>query len=417
MIRRARGMRDILPEDEIERKRIISIIERNYQEYGFDPVSHPAVERLDVLEAKSGEGIKTEIFRFDDGELGLRFDLTVSLARMYSENSSLPLPFKRYAIEKVWRREEPQYGRYREFTQADADIVGSSSMRCEAELIACACNTLADLGIKEYKVYVNNRKLLNATLRHIGLDDARIDTAIRCIDKLDKKGKAEVVKELAQNGITNGEEIVDAFTKGIEYYEQIEECKEGVDELKKLFSYLEMYGIRNYEFDPSIARGLGYYTGPIFEIKSADKQLGTIAAGGRYDGLIGIYAGQQVPAVGISFGVDRMANLFKKENSSRTYTDIVLVNVKEENIKACIDYAKKMREKGVAVRIDLMERSMKKQMEYASAIGAAYVGIIGDNEEKSGTITLKNLGTGEQKSVNLEDAVKIIKGETRAKSV
>jgi histidyl-tRNA synthetase len=400
-------MRDVLPEDEIERKRIIAIIERKYQEYGFDPVSHPAVERLDVLEAKSGEGIKTEIFRFDDKELGLRFDLTVSLARMYAENANFALPFKRYAIGQSWRREEPQYGRYREFTQADADILGSASMKCEAELIACACGVLDELGIKGYKIYINNRKLLTSVLKHVSVADDKIDSAIRCVDKLDKKDKEEVVRELAQNGIENGKKIVEAFNKKLDYYETID--AQSVAELKEIFSYLEMYGIKHYEFDPSIARGLGYYTGPIYEIKSADRQLGTIAAGGRYDGLIGIYAGQQVPAVGISFGIDRMAILFKNEESRKTYTKIVLVNVKDENLKTCIGYASQFRKHGVAVRVDLMGRNMKKQLDYASAIGAAFVGIVGDKEAESEQITIKDLRLGEQKTVAVKDAIKMMK--------
>lgn len=405
-------MRDILPEDEITRKHIISVIERKYQEYGFDPVAHPAIERLDVLEAKSGEGIKSEIFRFNDEELGLRFDLTVSLARMYSENLSLPMPFKRYTIGQSWRREEPQYGRYREFTQADADILGSKSVRCEAELIACACDVLDELGVTGYEVHINNRKLMENVLRHVGVEAGKIDAAIRCIDKLDKKDKAEVIKELELNGIKNGKEIVDAFTKDIEYYEKISSCQEAVSELKELFALLEAYGVKNWVFDPSIARGLGYYTGPIYEIKSRDKQLGTIAAGGRYDGLIGIYAGQEVPAVGISFGVDRMAALLKGTNAKRTYTRIVLVNVRDENIKKCIEYAQQFRKNGIPTRVDLMCRNMKKQLDYASSLGVPFAGIVGDKEANAGEITIKDLRSGEQRNYKMDDAIRMLKKES-----
>ncbi|MCX8200450.1 MAG: histidine--tRNA ligase [Candidatus Micrarchaeota archaeon] len=403
-------MRDILPEDEIARKRIISIIEKKYQEYGFDPVTHPAIERLDVLEAKSGEGIKTEIFRFNDEELGLRFDLTVSLARMFSENTSLAMPFKRYSIGQSWRREEPQYGRYREFTQADADILGSKSARCEAELIACACDILDELGIEGYVVYVNNRKMLNAVLRHMGVSEDKIDSAIRCVDKLDKKKEEDVIAELAQNGIQNGKEIVKAFTKSLEYYESIEGCREAVAELKELFACLDMYGVKNCKFDPSIARGLGYYTGIIYEIKSQDKQLGTIAAGGRYDGLVGIYAGQDVPAVGISFGVDRMANLLKGLTTQKTYTKIILINVKEENYRKCVEYARMLRKNGVPARVDLMGRNMKKQLDYASSLGVPYVGIVGDKESAAGEITIKDLSSGDQKTLPINDAIKALMG-------
>ncbi len=416
MSMRARGMRDVLPEDEIIYRRIVGVIENSYIKYGFDPVSHPAIERLDVLEAKSGEGIKTEIFRMDDNELGLRFDLTVSLARMVAEHSEFPYPFKRYCIEKVWRREEPQYGRYREFMQADADIVGCAGMECEAELIACACDVLDEIGIRDYRVLINNRKLLTAVLEHVGVEKEKVESAIRIVDKLDKKDRNDVVKELEENGIKNGDEIVDAFNKDMAYYEQIDGCAEGVKELKELLSLLEVYGIKNYRFEPSIARGLGYYTGTVYEIKSADAQLGTIVAGGRYDKLIGIYSERDVPAVGISFGIDRIATLLKKEDKRKTYTQIVVVNVKESNKPACIAYARELRKNGIATRVDLMGRNMRKQLDYASSIEAEFVGIVGDKEAESKTITIKNLTSGEQETIKIEDAIKRLKTQMRVKN-
>ncbi|MGB9634858.1 MAG: histidine--tRNA ligase [Candidatus Micrarchaeia archaeon] len=415
MAGRARGMRDIMPGDEIIYKRILGIIEKNYKAYGFDPVSHPAIELLSVLEAKSGEGIKTEIFRIDDGELGLRFDLTVSLARMLSENLGLPLPFKRYCIEKVWRREEPQYGRYREFIQADADIVGSSGVECEAELITCACRTLDELGIDKYEVLINSRKLVAGVLERIGIKGERAEVAMRIIDKLDKKEREDILKELRDNGFENAEEIIEEFSHDLSYYEDIDSCKEATGEISRLLNLLSMYNIdRNkYKFDPSVIRGLGYYTGIVYEIKGIDKRLGTLVAGGRYDNLIGIYAGRDVPAVGISFGIDRIAQIIKGDNKSTTCTDIVLVNVTEKNYNTCVKYAEELRKKGVNVRVDLMGRNMRKQLDYASSIGVMFVGIIGDKEEKDGSITLKNLQTGEQKTIPVKDVPAYI---TKSKS-
>ncbi|MEM0438122.1 MAG: histidine--tRNA ligase [Candidatus Micrarchaeia archaeon] len=410
---RARGMRDILPEDEIIYKRLISAIENAYRAYGYDPVSQPAIERLETLEAKSGEGITSEIFRIDDGELGLRFDLTVSLARLYAENAGLALPFKRYCIEKVWRREEPQYGRYREFLQADADVLGAPGVECEAELIACACDVLGSVGIENYVVLINSRKLMTGVLRHIGVPSDKIETAIRIIDKLDKKSEAEVAAELSVNGLGNGKEIIAAFKHDLEYYEKIPECAEGAADLRRLFALLNEYGLKNCRFEPSIARGLGYYTGTVYEIKSDDPQLGTIAAGGRYDTLIGIYAGRDVPAAGISFGIDRIATLLKKNASVKTLTDIVLVNVTPKNYGACIRMAKMLRKKGVAVRIDLMGRNMRKQLEYAASLGARFVGIIGDKEASEGKMMLKDLSSGGQLETDAETAAeKIIAART-----
>lgn len=410
---RARGMRDILPEDEIMYKSIISAIENAYRAYGYDPVSQPAIERLETLEAKSGEGITAEIFRIEGGELGLRFDLTVSLARLYAENAGLALPFKRYCIEKVWRREEPQYGRYREFLQADADVLGAPGVECEAELIACACDVLDSVGIERYFVLINSRKLMVGVLRHIGVPADKTETAIRIIDKLDKKSEAEVAAELAENGLGNSREIVDAFKHGLEYYEKIPECAEGVADLRRLFELLGQYGIKNCRFEPSIARGLGYYTGIVYEIKSDDPQLGTIAAGGRYDTLIGIYAGRDVPAAGISFGIDRIATLLKKNATAKTLTEIVLINVKPANYGACIKMAQALRKKGIAVRTDLMGRGMRKQLEYAASLGARFVGIIGDKEATEGKVMLKDLASGEQIETDAEKAAeKIIAART-----
>lgn len=410
MVQRARGMHDILPEDEIAYKKILAAIEEGYKKYGFDPVSHPAIERLETLEAKSGEGIKTEIFRMNDDELGLRFDLTVPLARMMAEHLELPLPFKRYCIEKVWRREEPQYGRKREFIQADADIIGSESIECEAELIACASDILESLGISEYSIYINNRKLLVGILNSIGIDNDKVDDVIRIIDKLDKKSEEEVIKELEENEFSNGKQIIQMFEHDLEYYERIDSCRQAVEEIKHLFKLLQMYNIDNCKFNPSLARGLGYYTGIIYEIKSYDKRLGTIVAGGRYDGLIGVYAGRKMPAVGISFGIDRLIVLLKdKLAHGKTYTDIVIINVKESNKAACIKYAQVMRKEGIRVRIDLMGRNMRKQLEYAAAVGARFVGIVGEKEQTTENITIKNMETGEQNTMSIQEAINILK--------
>ena len=400
-------MRELLPAEEIKRKHIISIIEKNYRRYGFDPVSHPAIEKLSVLEAKSGEGIKTEIFRFDDGELGLRFDLTVPLARLYAEHQELPLPFKRYAIDKVWRREEPQHGRYREFMQSDADILGSKTMLAEAELIACATDILKELGIDDYEIRINNRKVSRGILLSNGVPEEKHAEVLRVIDKLDKKSEDEVKEELNSLGY-KGDEILEAFKGNLDRYEQIEECKEGVQELRELLKYLEYYGVSNVIYDPQIARGLGYYTGTVYEFKSKDKSLGTIVAGGRYDNLIGAYGHHTVPAVGISFGVDRIMNLIKGEQR-RTYTDIILVNIKSELIYKSIEYAQKLRRYGLNVQIDIMNRNFRKQLEFASRLGVKYVGIIGPKEADNNELTLKNMITGEQDTVKLEDVHNRIK--------
>ena len=399
---KARGFRDFLPKDEILRRKIIGIIEKNYEKYGFDPMSEPSIEKLEILEAKSGEGIKTEIFRIEESDLGLRFDLTVSLARMYSENLDLPLPFKRYTTGLAWRREEPQFGRYREFIQCDADILGSASMRCEAELLACACSILKDLGVNDYRILVNNRKILTGFFKSMNIEDDKIESVIRIVDKLDKKSEKEVIDELKQNGFTNGKEILNGLNVNLDEFEKNEFCVEGATELRELFNLLESYGITNVQFVPTIARGIGYYTGPIFEVKSANPKLGTICAGGRYDTMLELYSGKSVPAVGISFGVDRLTILFDNEND-KTKTQIVLVNVKDENYNKLLEISQELRNMGFNVRTDLMTRNMRKQIEYSSSLGAKYIGILGDNEIENKEISIKNLETGEQKTMKIKE--------------
>lgn len=399
---KARGFRDFLPKDEILRRKIVGIIERNYEKYGFDPMSEPSMEKLEILEAKSGEGIKTEIFRIQDSDIGLRFDLTVGLARMYAENLDIPLPFKRFTSGLAWRREEPQFGRYREFIQCDADIVGSASMRCETELITCACAILKELEINDYKILINNRKILTGFFKGMNVEETKIETIIRIIDKLDKKSESEVIKELEENGFTNGKDILKGLNVQLDEIEKNEFCIEGATEIRELFNLLEINKITNVQFVPTLARGLGYYTGPIFEIKSANPKLGTICAGGRYDTMMELYSGKSVPAVGISFGVDRLTILFE-QNKDKTQTQIVLVGVKDENYNEVLKIAEELREKGLKVRTDLMGRNMRKQIEYASSLGAPYIGILGDSEIENKEISIKNLETGEQKTIKLEE--------------
>lgn len=399
---KARGFRDYLPKDEILRRKIIEIIEKNYEKYGFDPMNQPSIEKLEVLESKSGEGIKTEIFRIEESDLGLRFDLTVGLARMYSENLDLPLPFKRSITGLAWRREEPQFGRYREFIQCDADIIGSDSMRCEAELLVCACSIMNDLEIDDYTILINNRKILNNFFKSINIEENRIETLIRIIDKLDKKTEKEIIDELKQNNFNNGKEILSKLNVELEEFEKNEMCVEGATEVREIFNLLESYGITNVKFVPTLARGLGYYTGPIFEIKSSNPKLGTICAGGRFDTLLELYSGKSIPAVGISFGVDRLMNLFE-DKSEKTKTEIVLVNVKDENYESLIKTAQKLREKGINVRTDLMNRNMRKQIESAVSLGTKYIGIIGDSEIENKEISIKNLETGRQETIKVKD--------------
>ncbi|RLG19610.1 histidine--tRNA ligase, partial [Candidatus Micrarchaeota archaeon] len=300
-----RGTRDLMPEKAMQLEELLDSVRGVFRKYGYEPVETPAFEELEVLEKKSGEEVRKQIFKVGEGErLGLRFDLTVPLARLAASNSDLPLPFKRYHISRVWRHEEPQKGRFREFYQADIDIVGSESMECEAEVLACALEALQAVGLKECRIRLNNRKLLDAMFAKLGLK-AGATEIFRALDKLDRQGKQVVVEELRKLGLGPGE--IDAIMKVVELkgsnekkleYAEKEFPNEGVKELREILDCLKDYGVEA-EFDLSLVRGLDYYTGPVFEI-SAGKEVGSIAAGGRYDNLIGLYGSKQMPATGIS---------------------------------------------------------------------------------------------------------------------
>lgn len=399
-----RGMRDLLPEDMIQRREALLAIERAYKSYGFEPVETPALEYLKVLRAKCGEEVRNQIYEIED--MGLRFEFTAGLARM-TANSSLPKPFKAYQIGPVWRRDEPQKGRYRQFWQADIDIIGSQSMKCEAELLACASDALKAIGIADFTIRLNSRKTLADIITKSGIIEAGVSSeeTMRSLDKLKKKGDDAVRAELLGKGAPEG--AVDRLFDLISSKPSEEFA--GIDELNQILDFSKAYGTENIRIDLSLARGLGYYTGPIFEIEST-ADLGTIAGGGRYDDLLGLF-GSPSPAAGISFGVDRLMELLKlakERKAPKSVVNIFIAVVGDEQYPYAVGVAQQLRAAGANVSLDLTDRSLKKQFEYANANGMPFVAVIGEKEAKEGKLTLRDMSSGKETLLPVGEARKVL---------
>ena len=403
-----RGMRDFLPEQATKKQYIERVCRQVFESYGFQPLETPAVEGFELLAKKGsgGEAIKDEIYYFKDKgdrELGLRFDLTVPTARVVASNPNFQKPFKRYQIEKVWRYDRPQAQRYREFTQADYDIFGSQGAMADFEIIAVTVDVLKKLNLKG-KVVVNDRRILEEIVEKNGVKKEQITDCFRSIDKLDKIGKDGVEKELKEKGINA--KILGQLNLSLEKLEKELPSSVALQELKKVFALVKDAGIQEYvQFDLSLARGLEYYTGIVFEVKSG---MGpSIGGGGRYDKLIETYGGRETPAIGSSFGIDRILDLLEKQLPVVSPAKIFLAAIGDENSAEVVKIAGKIRAQGVAVEVDLMQRSPSKNVEYANKKEIPFVAFVGEKEISAKELELKNLKTGKAIKVKLSEISKI----------
>ncbi len=413
-----KGTRDFLPEEMILRQQVLEKIRNAFETFGFQPLETSALETWEVLSKKGagGDEILNETYNFKDkGDrmIGLRYDLTVPLARVIADNPNLPLPFKRYQIGNVWRYGDVAKARFREFLQADIDIVGSESSLADAEVIACAIECFNALGLKEFYVRLNNRKTLNEILKLSKVNENKFSDVLRSIDKLDKIGMDEVVKEIESKGISK-----DSIKKVLSYikikgepekvFKEIEDL-ECVSELKEIISYLKLMKLDSkVKIDLSLARGLDYYTGPIFEV-FAEQDIGSIAAGGRYDKMIGLFLGRDIPATGISLGIERIIEVMKErkmleEVKSKTKVFVISVNDKfRDNV---LEIVQTLREKSVKTDYDLRSRSLSKQLEYASSLGIPFTAIVGEKELKENSVKLRNMRTGKEEMIKIKELVK-----------
>jgi len=412
-------MRDFLPDEMEKREWAIAKIKSVYRRFGFAPMDTPALETVEVLEKKCGDEIKGQMFRIDDGRIALRFDLTVPLSRVCA-NNTFRKPFKRYCIAPVWRREEPQKGRFREFYQADADIIGCPTVYAEAELIACACEALSSIGFSGATVRLNDRRLVSKIAE--GILPGNEGGLLRLLDKRGKISRETMMQEfeeLLDDDELESREPIEKFATFLDSIGSVssnsqkleiarEYSPEAADGLKKIISLVGQYDkLLKIEIDFSLVRGLDYYTGPIFEI-TLSKEIGSVAGGGRYEGLLAMY-GQGDSAVGISLGIERLLFLLKDKEMPRK--GVFVAAVKDEIRPYALSVASRLRACGAAsqtdlsVQTDLNERNLKKQIEFASAT-CEYIAIVGEREMKEKKVTLRNLQSGKEEVVTVEEAAK-----------
>ncbi len=408
-----KGTKDIKPEEMRKILFVFDTCRKVFEKYGFVPLETPAFESFKLLAAKSGEAIKDEIYYFKDKagrELGLRPEMTPGTARFIANNPNLQKPFKRYAFGKVWRYDNPQAMRWREFYQIDIDIFGSQQIEADAECLACFCECLDALKIKDYYIRINSRRLLKSLLALHEIPEKEMNDWFRTIDKLDKIGMNGVEKELVEKGynkktvknVLNSLKNTSADIKNLEGYEEIEQ----IMELAKSYNISD-----KIKFDLSVIRGLEYYTNLVFEIfvKGVNISLG---GGGRYNKLIKSFSGPDLPATGISFGLSRLIAYMEEKNIfalPKNTTKIFIANVDESSKPYAIKTAQKLRKAGIAVETDLMGKKLKKQMEYASSSGIPFVGIVGENEIKQNSVKLRNMKTGEEKIAKIYTIIKELK--------
>jgi histidyl-tRNA synthetase len=384
-----KGFRDFLPKDAKKREYVINTLKTVFESYGFEPLETPSLEYEEILAGKYGEEGDKLMYKFlDNGErkVALRYDQTVPLARVVTQyQNDLPMPFKRYQIQNVWRAENTQKGRYREFIQCDIDTVGSPSLNADAEIISCALEAVKKLGFKNVKVLINDRLIFK---------DFK-STVVSAIDKWDKIGKDGVLKELLQKGFDKqgAEKLLNNF-----------DDKVPPPDIKRLFDLLNNYNIeRNKDvvFKSRLARGLDYYTSTIFEIEVEGFDAGSVAGGGRYDNLIGTFAGRQIPAVGISFGFDRLFEAMEELGLFPAGLDVTKVLVTNTNEKKALEIAEELRKNKVNAEVYLDEKDLEKQLKYADKKGIPF-SIIFEGEK----LILKDMIRRTQETLTLEEIIK-----------
>ena len=428
-----KGTRDFGPSEMVGRNYIFQIVKSVFRKYGYQCIETPSLENLGTLLGKYGEEGDKLLFRIQNSgekaalapEKGLRYDLTVPFARFVVQHQNeISFPFKRYQIQPVWRADRPQKGRYREFYQCDVDVIGSKSLLNELELVQIVDDVFGQMGVRVC-IKINNRKILAGLAEVSGQPDKLVDITV-AIDKIDKIGLDAVKQELFEKGLTEAAVAViePVLTLSGTTEEKLARMREllagsevgmkGLDEIGTLFSLIAGAGISQpVELDLSLARGLNYYTGAIFEVKALDFAIGSICGGGRYDDLTGIFGLPGMSGVGISFGADRIydvlsgLNLFPQDAASAA--TVIFTNMGEREVAYTIPVAAGLRAAGIACEIYPDNTKLKKQFEYADRKGIPYLAIVGDQEVADGTVMLKNLATGEQRPVPKDALIDALK--------
>ena len=420
------GTRDILPAKMLQRERLLAAMRRSFQLYGFAPVETPAMEYLEILLGKYGDEEQL-IYKLDyrndqaDRRLALRYDLTVPLARLVAMNADLPMPFKRYQFQPVWRADRPQphQGRFREFMQCDLDTVGSKSLLSDAEILATAAELMQQLNLPGFVIRVNHRQLLSAMVEAAGLGLDQEAAVCASIDKLDKVGMEGVARELGKREIPEQaqEQIMALLGREVGLHTldalgdlaaKSEKAEQALRELEELFSLCRGLGVaeEHLRLDLYLARGLSYYTGPIFEtVLPGLPHMGSLMGGGRYDGLVGMFLGRDLPAVGATMGLDRILAAMEQlelPTAASTPTRFLITRFFEETEAQALELAGALRAQGVPTELFHERAKLKKQFSYADRRGIPYVLTLGPDEVKSGAVSVKRMADGHQELVAMD---------------
>ena len=430
--RLAKGFRDFLPAEMLKRQYVIDTVEGVFQLYGYEPLQTPVLEMRDTLFGKYGEDAEQLIYSAQHGrsksdEVAMRYDLTVPLSRVVAQyENDITFPFRRYQISPVWRGERPQKGRYREFYQCDADIVGVSGMEADAEVISVMHTVYQRLNLPQPIIKINNRKLLTGMGIFSGVPDGQLPDLYRSIDKFDKIGADGVEKELVERGIPaeavarmmNLIQSREAGVKNLDVLDNqmgdLEAAQVGIAELRSMVTYLDALGVPTsaYEFDFTMVRGLSYYTGPIFETIIQEPNLGSVTGGGRYDDLIGLFRRESLPTVGMSLGIERIIDIMTEldlfpSHIGDTVVDLLVTVFDDETQIASARLASQLRKMNIRTELYMSDSKFKlgKQFAYADKKGIPLVATLGPEEVAQGRVSLKRLSDGEEVDVLQADAV------------
>ena len=423
MFQPPRGTRDYLPEDQLKKNWVIDQVREVYEAYGFEPLGTPAFENLEMLVIKSGDDIINQIYNFkdkSDRELALRFEHTASTVRVVASHRNLVKPFKRYTIGPTWRYERPSETRFREFWQADVDIFGVESSIADAEVLSAVVDAFSRLGFEGFTIVLNDRRILKSIIQLAGIPEEKSLDAFRAVDKLGKIGRDGVIDEL--RGISPYEEtsmkLLDLLELKGDPSEVLDQAKvmlqnyedgvKGCKALEELVKYAKAFGFAQYiRVDLSLARGLDYYTGPVFEvIAKGYENYGSIAGGGRYDEIIELFGGPPTCATGVSFGVDRVTLILEEKGAFADLTlgaKVYVAPVNEKVIDEAIKIAQKLRAENIPTIVDMMGRRLGKQFEFADKKGIPKVIVVGERELAEDAVTVRDMNSGEQTKVKLDE--------------
>ena len=425
------GFMELLPNEQILFNEMKEKIQKSYEKFGFLPLDTPIIESAEVLLAKAGGETEKQIYSFAKGEnnLALRFDLTVPLAKYVTQYyPQLSFPFRRYQIGKVYRGEKAQRGRFREFYQCDIDIIGDGELSLinDAEIPSIIYSTIKELGFDKFTICINNRKILNGLFSSLNLSEQSADI-LRVIDKIDKIGKQEVIKEIEKLNVDNNKiqtimsfiEIQGNVDETIESLRKLnisdETFENGLYELAEVAKNVRLFGVpeENFKIDLTIARGLDYYTGTVYEtFLNEYRNLGSVCSGGRYDNLAEYYTDKKLPGVGISIGLTRLFFQLNDKNiinaDNKAISKVMIISMVDDFSKS-IEVATTLRKNGINTQLYTNNAKIKNQFKYANRLNIPYVIVIGEDEINNNVVALKNMETGEQSTVSVEDAIRILK--------